>query len=73
MEDDYRFNKKQKRRNGKMKGLTKKLEKLFTAITFAEAGEFDTARELMKEDVEVEKPGVISQKGIQFPATATES
>lgn len=27
--------------------ITKKLEKLFTAITFAEAGEFDTAREIL--------------------------
>lgn len=27
--------------------ITKKIEKLFTAVTFAEAGEFDTAREIM--------------------------
>lgn len=28
-------------------GITRKIEKLFTAVTFAEAGEFDTAREIM--------------------------
>jgi hypothetical protein len=32
-----------------MKGFTKKLEQIFTAITFAEAGEFETAREFMRE------------------------
>lgn len=30
-----------------MKSFTKKLEKMFTAITFAEAGELDTARQIM--------------------------
>ena len=33
-----------------MKRLTKKLEKIMMAITFAEAGEHDTARTIMKED-----------------------
>jgi len=32
-----------------MKGFTKKFEQIFTAITFAEAGEFETAREIMRE------------------------
>jgi len=32
-----------------MKELMKKLEKAFAAIAFAEAGEFETARDLMKE------------------------
>jgi len=32
-----------------MKGFAKKLEQFFTAITFAEAGEFETAREIMRE------------------------
>lgn len=29
--------------------LIRKFEKLFTAVTFAEAGEFETAREIMAE------------------------
>jgi len=33
-----------------MKGLTKKIENLFVAITFAEAGEFETAREYLREE-----------------------
>ncbi len=32
-----------------MKGFAKKLEQFFTAITFAEAGEFETAREIMRD------------------------
>ena len=34
----------------KMKKLTEKLERLFTASAFAEAGEFETAREIMREE-----------------------
>lgn len=33
-----------------MKKLTKKLERLFTAAAFAEAGEHDMAREILRED-----------------------
>jgi hypothetical protein len=33
-----------------MKKLTKKLERLFTAVAFAEAGEHDTAREILREE-----------------------
>ena len=33
-----------------MKKLAKKIENLFVAIAFAEAGEFDTAREYMREE-----------------------
>ncbi len=33
-----------------MKKLLKKLENTMTAIAFAEAGEFETAREIMNED-----------------------
>jgi hypothetical protein len=33
-----------------MKKLLKKLEDIYSAVAFAEAGEFDTARELMKEE-----------------------
>ena len=32
-----------------MKSFTEKFDKLFTAITFAEAGEFETARGIMRE------------------------
>jgi len=32
-----------------MKKLTKKLERLFTAAAFAEAGEYNTAREILSE------------------------
>jgi|GEM_PF-3521821 hypothetical protein len=30
-------------------GLMKKLEDIFSAVAFAEAGEFDTARQILKE------------------------
>ena len=33
-----------------MKGLMKKLENIFVAATFAEAGEYDTARDILRED-----------------------
>lgn len=33
-----------------MKGFGKKVENLFIAIAFAEAGEFDSAREIMREE-----------------------
>ena len=33
-----------------MKGLSKKLERIFTAAAFAEAGEYDTAREILQEE-----------------------
>jgi hypothetical protein len=38
-----------------MKWFTKKFDEIFTAITFAEAGEFDTAREIMREHARDEK------------------
>ncbi len=38
-----------------MKKLAKKIEKLMMAITFAEAGDEKTAREIMKEDKRDEK------------------
>ena len=31
-----------------MKSFTEKFERIFTAITFAEAGEFETAQEIMR-------------------------
>lgn len=38
-----------------MKKIFKKLENLMMAITFAEAGEHETAREIMKEQKRLEK------------------
>ena len=38
-----------------MKGFKEGWERLFSAITFAEAGEFDTAREIMREKKREEK------------------
>lgn len=33
-----------------MKGLSKKMERIFTASAFAEAGEYDMAREILREE-----------------------
>jgi hypothetical protein len=38
-----------------MKRLSEKLEKLMMAVTFAEAGEHETAREMMKEDEKTDR------------------
>lgn len=38
-----------------MKGLAKRLENLMMAVTFAEAGEHETARAIMKEDEQPSK------------------
>jgi len=43
-----------------MKGLARKLEKMFTAAAFAEAGEFDTARDILREDERTRKTDRIS-------------
>jgi hypothetical protein len=32
-----------------MKSFTEKFERIFTAITFAEAGEFETAQQIMRD------------------------
>ena len=42
-----------------MKGLMKRLENMFVAATFAEAGEFETARDILRENKrprQVERP-----------------
>jgi hypothetical protein len=38
-----------------MKGFMKKLEDMFVAATFAEAGEFETARNILREDTRSQK------------------
>lgn len=38
-----------------MKRILKKLENIYAAAAFAEAGEFDTAREIMSEEEREEK------------------
>jgi len=44
-----------------MKKLLKKLENIYAAVAFAEAGEFDTARE-MREDKRVQKRDRVSPR-----------
>jgi hypothetical protein len=43
-----------------MKGLTKKLERIFTAAAFAEAGEYDMAKEILREEERPQKVDRIS-------------
>ena len=43
-----------------MTSLLKKLERIFTAATFAEAGEYDTAREILNEEKRKQKVDRIS-------------
>ena len=38
-----------------MKELMKKLDKIFVAAAFAEAGEYDTARDILREDKKKQK------------------
>jgi hypothetical protein len=44
----------------KMKGLSKKLERLFAAAAFAELGEAETAREILREEESTRKVDRIS-------------
>jgi len=55
-----------------MKGLARKLEKIFMAATFAEAGEFDTAREIMRQEERSQQsdritPSVRPRKELRAP------
>jgi len=55
-----------------MKGLITKLENMFVAATFAEAGEFETARDIMREDKRPQKvdritPGSRPRKELRAP------
>jgi hypothetical protein len=52
-----------------MKALSRTWEKLFAAITFAEAGEFDTARDLMRErDQDQKRDTQIARKSTRLSA-----
>lgn len=56
-----------------MKGFGKKVENLFIAIAFAEAGEFDSAREIMREedrprDVDRISPQVRNRRELRAPS-----
>ena len=52
-----------------MKALSRTWEKLFAAITFAEAGEFEAARELMRERKQDEKRDTqIARKSMRLSA-----
>ncbi len=48
-----------------MKGIFKKLEDIFSAVSFAEAGEHETARQMLKEGAvpPTIKSGVFEEKG----------
>jgi hypothetical protein len=43
------------KRGKKMKELIKKLDKIFVAAAFAEAGEYDTARDILRGDKRPQK------------------
>jgi len=58
-----------------MKGFLKKFEQIFTAITFAEAGEFETAAQIMKEETKDQKHSSthVAPEGACFIAQGTKS
>ena len=45
-----------------MKKFMKKIENIFAAVAFAEAGEHETAREILREDKQDQKRGRVSQR-----------
>ena len=56
-----------------MKKLTKRLERLFTAAAFAEAGDYETAREILTEqerprEIDRISPTVRGRKELRAPA-----
>jgi hypothetical protein len=55
-----------------MKGLMKRLENMFVAATFADAGEFETARGILREDQKPQKvdritPDIRPRKELRAP------
>lgn len=45
-----------------MKKLMKKIENIYAAVAFAEAGEHETAREMLREDKRDEKRDTLSKR-----------
>jgi hypothetical protein len=45
-----------------MKKFMKKIENIYAAVAFAEAGEHETAREILREDKQDQKRGRVSQR-----------
>ncbi len=51
-------------------GILKKLEDIYAAAAFAEAGEFDTAKEMVKDAEAVKKPGLkVKYDDVMLPET----
>ena len=55
-----------------MKGLMKRLENVFVAATYAEAGELETARDILRDDKRPQKvdritPRIRPRKKLQAP------
>jgi hypothetical protein len=55
-----------------MKGLMKRVENVLVAATFAEAGEFETARDILREDKRPQKvdritPSIRPRKELRAP------
>lgn len=55
-----------------MKGLSEKFEKIMMAITFAESGEHETAREIMRETdrKNIDRPTVSRRPRKEYRASA---
>jgi hypothetical protein len=54
-----------------MKGLVESLENILVAATFAEAGEFETARHIMRESKRPQKVDRINRPGKELRAPGT--
>lgn len=57
-----------------MKGLSEKFEKIMMAITFAEAGEHETAREFIRETdrKNIDRPNITKRPQKEYRASAPE-
>jgi hypothetical protein len=45
-----------------MKKIIKKLERIYAAAAFAEAGEFDSAREILNEEKQIQKKDRVTRR-----------